>query len=102
MNPDAPLSIRLRVRPQSGRNAANAAGRLSETLLMLGRVSEAIPVAGQAVAHADRSKKTLFSAKYERTALLGSGHSPLAVILTPAAAVFAEAEKIHLKGAIAT
>ncbi len=75
-------------------NAAAAGEELADTLLTLGRASQAVDIAGQAVTHADRS-----GSENERR----DGRTYLAAALTAAgdfgraAALFAEAEEIQAK-----
>lgn len=75
-------------------NAAIAGGSLSDTLLTLGRVGEAVLVAEVAVTHADRSGDEQ-QREYRRTDLAGA--LTAAGELDRAAALFAEAEELNLK-----
>jgi tetratricopeptide (TPR) repeat protein len=49
--------LKLQAKNEDWKNAASAAGNLSELVLALGRVEEAVEYAGQAVTHADNSNK---------------------------------------------
>jgi hypothetical protein len=77
---------------ESWANAARAGGELTFTLLTLGRVAEAVPVAEQAVAHADRSgddDQRMFRGTDLADALTAHGD------LDRAAALMAEAEEMR-------
>jgi tetratricopeptide (TPR) repeat protein len=74
-------------------NAARAGGNLTDTLLTLGRVDEAVPVAEAAVTHADRSRdeeQREFSRTTLAAALTAAGDT------TRATDLYAEAEALRL------
>lgn len=76
------------------KNAAAVGGELTDTLLTLGRVGEAVPIAEAAAAHADRSgdeDQREFLRAHLAAALTAAGN------LDRAAALFAEAEALNLK-----
>jgi hypothetical protein len=86
--------LEMRVAQQNWLETARDGGNLADTLLTLGRVAEAVLVAEQAVAHADRSGDAEQSER--RRTNLGAALAT-AGALDRAAALFAEAEEIISK-----
>ena len=86
--------LEMHVAQQDWREAANDGGELADTLLTLGRASEAVDVAGQAITHADRSGD-----EAKRQSRRGSLATALSAVgdLGRAAALFGEAEEIKAK-----
>lgn len=86
--------LEARIASKDWANAARNGGNLSDTLLILGRVGEAMLIAESAVAHADRSGDWMhreFMRSAFAAALTAAGD------LDRAAALFAEAEEIHAR-----
>jgi tetratricopeptide (TPR) repeat protein len=84
-------SLVAAVAQEGWRSAARSGGNLTHTLLTLGRIAEAVPVAEQAIVYADRSGDQ--AQRQSRRSNLAAVHAA-AGNLDIAAALFAQAEEI--------